>query len=68
MADQIKIHIPDTNDEYIKRLLDLNILSLTKEEVTKLQNEIRKAKKELGYWKKTTPKNEYQSDLEDLLI
>lgn len=50
----------------IGRLLSLNILSLTKEQVIALKQEIAEAKKELAYWKKTTPNDQYIEDLDAL--
>jgi exopolysaccharide biosynthesis predicted pyruvyltransferase EpsI len=51
----------DTN-----RLLGMNILSLTKEQVTALRNEIKEAKARLKYWKNTTPTKQYVEDLNAL--
>jgi DNA gyrase/topoisomerase IV subunit A len=48
------------------RLLSMNILSLTKEQVTALKNEIKEAKSRLKYWKNTTPNDQYVEDLNAL--
>jgi DNA gyrase/topoisomerase IV subunit A len=48
------------------RLLSMNILSLTKEQVTALKNEIKEAKARLKYWKNTTPNDQYVEDLNAL--
>jgi len=53
-------------DRDLNRLLALNILSLTKEQVTALRKEIREAKSSLKYWKTTTPAAQYQEDLDNL--
>lgn len=53
-------------DTDISRLLALNILSLTKEQVVALKKEIAEAKKSLAYWKKTTPNAQYVEDLDEL--
>jgi len=50
-------------DTDVGRLLALNILSLTKEQVTELKKQIVAVKKELRYWKKTTPTLQYTEDL-----
>lgn len=50
----------------IGRLLALNILSLTKEQVDALRKEIREARAALKYWKTTTPKDQYVEDLDKL--
>jgi|TARA_R110000850_G_scaffold118412_6_gene235475 DNA gyrase/topoisomerase IV subunit A len=53
-------------DTDVSRLLSLNILSLTKEQVTSLKKEIKDAEAALRYWKKTTPKDQYSEDLDGL--
>lgn len=53
-------------DRDLGRLLAINILSLTKEQVTALRKEIREAKAALRYWKKTTPADQYAEDLDAL--
>ncbi len=53
-------------DTDISRLLGLNILTLTKEQVVALRKEIADAKKSLSYWKTTTPKDQYVTDLDAL--
>jgi DNA gyrase/topoisomerase IV subunit A len=50
-------------DNDISRLLSLNILSLTKEQVVALKKEIKDAQAKLQYWKKTTPNAQYVEDL-----
>ena len=51
----------------LARLLALNILSLTKEQVDALRKEIKDAKAALKYWQKTTPKDQYVEDLDKLV-
>lgn len=53
-------------DNDVSRLLSMNLLSLTKEQVTALKKEIKKAQAALRYWKKTTPNAQYTEDLEGL--
>lgn len=55
-------------DSDVSRLLSLNILSLTKEQVVALKKEIKDAESELRYWKKTTPKDQYIEDLDGLTV
>ena len=51
----------DTN-----RLLALSILNLTKEEIVKLKKLIEETNKILSFWNKTTPKEQFISDLEEI--
>ena len=53
-------------DTDISRLLALNFMSLTKEQVVALRKEIAEAKKALVYWKKATPNSQYIEDLDAL--
>lgn len=53
-------------DTDVGRLLALNILSLTKEQVTALKKEIKDANAALRYWNKTTPNDQYLEDLDGL--
>lgn len=50
----------------VDRLLRINIMSLTDEMVKELAKEIKEAQKELKFWMKTTPKEQFESDLEDI--
>ena len=50
----------------VDRLLRINIMSLTDEMVKELAKEIKDAQKELKFWMKTTPKEQFESDLEDI--
>lgn len=50
----------------IDRLLRINIMSLTDEMVKELTKEIRSAQAELKFWNKTTPKAQFESDLEGI--
>lgn len=54
-------------DTDLSRLLSLNILSLTNEQVTALRKEIKDAKARLRYWKNTTPADQYQEDLSAII-
>ncbi len=60
------LEVTDAIDDDIGRLLALNILSLTKEQVEALRKEIREAEAALKYWKSTTPGDQYVSDLDAL--
>jgi hypothetical protein len=60
------LEVTDAIDDDISRLLALNILSLTKEQVEALKKEIREAEAALKYWKSTTPGDQYVSDLDAL--
>jgi DNA gyrase/topoisomerase IV subunit A len=50
----------------LSRLLALNILSLTKEQVVALRKEIAASKDRLKYWQGTTPQAQYIEDLDAL--
>lgn len=56
----------DAFDDDIDRLLRINILSLTDEMVKQLQKDIREAQSNLKYWNKTTPKEQFLNDLQEL--
>jgi DNA gyrase/topoisomerase IV subunit A len=53
-------------DTDISRLLSVNILNLTKEQVVALKQEIKDAETKLKYWKTTTPQAQYAEDLDAL--
>ena len=48
------------------RLLRLNIMTLTKEQVDELQAQLKENKKVLQYWNTTTPNNQFTEDLDQL--
>ena len=50
----------------VDRLLRINIMSLTDEMVKELAKEIKQSEKELKFWNKETPKNQFISDLETI--
>lgn len=52
--------------EDIDRLLRLNIMTLTAEMVKQLETEIKSALSDLTFWKKTTKKDQFLSDLNEL--
>lgn len=56
----------DAMETDVDRLLRINIMSLTDEMVKDLKKEIAQAKKDLAFWKKETPKNQFISDLDEL--
>lgn len=53
-------------DSDMDKLLGINILSLTKEMVIKLKENIQEAKDNLSYWKKTSPKEQFIEDLSNM--
>jgi hypothetical protein len=53
-------------DSDMDKLLGINILSLTKEMVIKLKENIQEAKGNLSYWKKTSPKEQFIEDLSNM--
>lgn len=61
------LEVTDAIEDDISRLLALNILSLTKEQVEALKKEIKEAEAALKYWKNTTPTDQYTEDLDELL-
>lgn len=67
-ADVIKqvLKITDALSDDMTRLLSLNILSLTKEQVAELRKQIVTAKKDLKFWNSTTPLEQYNDDLQHL--
>lgn len=54
--------LPEDTD----RLLRLNIMTLTQEQVTELQKELKENTKTLKYWKSTTPNQQFVEDLDEL--
>jgi DNA gyrase/topoisomerase IV subunit A len=65
VIDLIKINTSAIEEDFDK-LLRINILQLTSEMVLQLQEEIEKNNKELDYWKKTSPTQEFISDIKQL--
>ena len=54
--------LPEDTD----RLLRLNIMTLTKEQVDELQQQLKENTKTLKYWKSTTPNDQFVEDLDQL--
>lgn len=52
--------------EDMNRLLAMSIVSLTKDMIAELKKEQAEAKKQLKFWEKTTPKDQFVSDLEEI--
>ena len=48
------------------RLLRLNIMTLTKEQVDELKAQLKENKTVIKYWKSTTPKDQFVEDLNNL--
>ena len=61
------LEVTDAMESDIDRLLRINIMSLTDEMVKELQREIKSAQAELKFWTKTTPKKQFESDLEGIV-
>lgn len=55
-----------SNKEHTLRCLDMNFLSLTKEEINKCDKKISETNKKISYWKNTTQEKEFIKDLDDL--
>ena len=66
VSAQICEYTDAENDEDTDRLLRINIMSLTDEMVNQLQKEIKEAKSDLKYWNKTTPREQFSDDIEQL--
>lgn len=66
VAKQI-IQNTEAVDSDTDRLLRINIMSLTDEMVRELAKEIKSAQAELKFWSKTTPKDQFITDLEDIV-
>ena len=69
--DEVGYQILETTEaikDDIDRLLRLNIMSLTAEMVKQLEKEIKEAQKELAYWSKTTTKEQFIGDLNELSV
>ena len=56
----------DANENDCDRLLRINLMNLTDEMVKQLKNEVMEAKKNLKFWQKTTVKEQFVSDLDEL--
>ena len=65
VEEQILKHT-DAIKEDLPRLLALNIMSLTHEQVLALQKQIAAAKRAIVYWQSTTPKKQYLKDITEL--
>ena len=67
-ADVAKQILAETSalDTDTDRLLRLNIMTLTKEQVDELQAQLKENKKVLQYWNTTTPNNQFTEDLDQL--
>ena len=66
IAKQI-LSVTSALESDIDWLLAINMLHLTKEKVDELKAEIKEAKAQLAYWKKTTPRKQYETDIEGIL-
>jgi DNA gyrase/topoisomerase IV subunit A len=66
VSKQILVETEARDQEDCDRLLRLNIMSLTAELVKQLEKEIKEAQTELSFWQKTTPKEQFLTDLKEL--
>ena len=66
VAQQIFATTDANGNDDVDRLLRINIMSLTSEMVKQLEKEIKDSIKELEYWKKTTTKQQFLDDLQEL--
>ena len=65
VIDQISKNTNAIEDDY-DRLLKLNLLSLTLEQVDNLKKQIEDCKSQIDFWTKTTPKDQFLSDLSEI--
>lgn len=65
VIDQISKNTNAIEDDY-DRLLKLNLLSLTLEQVDNLKKQIEDCKTQIDFWTKTTPKDQFLSDLSEI--
>lgn len=63
VAAQI-LKVTDALELDVDKLLRINMLSLTDEMVKDLQKQIAECKERLTFWSKTTPREQFESDLE----
>jgi len=66
VGKQIYDNTSARDDDDIERLLRINIMSLTDEMVKALKADQDTAKKELKFWKSTTPNDQFLIDLEEI--
>lgn len=66
VGKQIYENTSARDDDDIERLLRINIMSLTDEMVKALKADQDTAKKELKFWKSTTPNDQFLIDLEEI--
>ena len=67
--DQVAKQILDKTtalDHDTDRLLRLNIMTLTKEQVDELKAQLKENKAVIKYWKSTTPEAQFEEDLDNL--
>lgn len=63
---KLVLQFTSASDEDVDRLLRLNIITLTMEQIKDLMDKIKEAKDQLDFWNNTTPKEQFVSDLKDL--
>jgi len=65
VAAQI-LKVTDALELDVDKLLRINMLSLTDEMVKDLQKQIAECKERLTFWSKTTPREQFESDLSEI--
>lgn len=66
VSKQILAETEAKGEEDTDRLLRINIMSLTDEMVKELEKQIKEAQSSLKFWSKTTPKDQFLSDLAEI--
>lgn len=65
VIQQIKTTTQAIQEDF-DRLLRINILSLTHDQVKELESQIKENTKEISFWNTTTPKDQFSLDLKDI--
>ena len=66
VSEQIMKNVKNVLDTDVDSLLRLSLLTLTEESVQNLADEVLEIKKELDYWRGTTPKEQFMKDLDQI--
>ncbi|AUE22869.1 topoisomerase II medium subunit [Aeromonas phage Ah1] len=62
-----QINAFDNLKSYADQLVQMNLYHMTEDEVSKLEKQVVELQKEHDFWKTTTPKKQYQSDIKEFL-
>ncbi|ADM79967.1 topoisomerase II medium subunit [Aeromonas phage phiAS5] len=57
----------DSLKDYAEQLVQMNLYHMTEDELTKLEKQVTELTKENDFWKNTSPKKQYQSDIKEFL-